>query len=1502
MAVGGYSPKLNTMKRANSYLRSYTFFLLSLVVLVDFLKAAPDTRVFQSGDLMIYFRNPSGSVNNDRVVGFSAGSTWNVFRRAATPTDPTFGTVISLGNIDTFLSSSTATGGYGSDWTSLSSSIWVGAVGQHGPDNTGTGTVEGDYARTVYVSKARLGAGDYGQANSDALTMLPGGAATQASISSQIGGSGGPFIGELTPQSLTDQFAATMADNNPIGDNGYTLYEGGLMAQISSTTYNYGAITGVVAALDIFRQTPVLNASGWQNINNIDGVEAREGYYLGTIVIRTNGDVLFVARKAEPAIDLTGDDLTGMTTTQGVASAPKNLTISATNLGTSALTITLPPGFQVSTNGGTSYADTGTIAPTNGAVNAMVRVRIAAVAPLGPLSGDVSVGVGSSTPVMKPISGMVRAPAPSVAIAGTLSGFVTTAGTASAAQNFSVSGSNLTGALIVTAPAGFELRRAGSGSYGSTANLSPANGTVDSTSMEIRIAAATPAGSLTGGVINVASTGATSATTSVSGTVNAAPSLTVSPASLSGFSATQGTASAVRTFTVSGENLTGNVTVTAPSGFEVSSGGGSYDGSLALTRTGSTLASTTISVRLSAEASVGSPTGNVTVSSSGASNQTVSVSGTVVPPPSVTVSGTLSVFTTTQGTASAAQTFTVSGANLTGNVTIEAPANFEVSTNGTSFAALRTLTPSSGSVASTTVHVRITATAPNGSVGGNILINSSGAPASTLPASGFVGSQPAINAVSNFSPFSATEGTPSAAQTFTVSGANLTGSATVQAPANFEVSTDGTNFFASRTLEPTGGSLAVSSVFARITATAPVGAVSGNITVSSVGAMSQTVSLSGTVVPPPAITATGTLASFSTTAGTASVAQQFSVSGANLTGDVTVAAPTGFELAIGSGSYAGVLTLGQSAGTLTNTTILVRLAPTATVGSPGGDITISSHGATGRTLTVRGTVIAPPSLSASGSLTRFITKEGEASLPQSLAVSGSNLTGDITVAVPNGFEVSSNGRNFATRVVLARSGKTVSPTPVSVRVAVSAPAGSLSGNVSVSTTGVVPTIVSVSATVTARPRLSVLGSLVRFRATAGVASSEQSLQLSGSNLTGDVTILVPGRFEISTGGGQPFASTLTISRGSGRIENQSIFVRLAAAPANTYSGDLEFRTRDVSSPTKITVTGTVVPAPTVTASARFVLFSSTAGSASAPQSFSVKGENLTERLTVTAPSGYEIAPVNGAFSPLVSINERNGAVAASLRLRLAAGTPVGSPSGTITLSSSGATEFSLAVSGEVVEPPLLTLSGTSLPELSTLFGRASGASQFTVSGTSLRGNVTVTAPAGFEVTGQRKPYAQSLTLTPSQRALSEEVSVRVSRTAKLGNLTGSIAVTSMDAARKQIAVRAKVSAQPNLSLLGPLKPFNTVKKRPSASQSLTVAGTAVNAVVSVTAPAGFQVSLDNTNFLSRVQLNPANQTLANRRIWIRLASGVNAGSLSGNVTASSVGAPTKVIRINGRIR
>jgi len=80
--------------------------------------------------------------------------------------------------------------------------------------------------------------------------------------------------------------------------------------------------------------------------------------------------------------------------------------------------------------------------------------------------------------------------------------------------------------------------------------------------------------------------------------------------------------------------------------------------------------------------------------------------------PTITVSGPLTNFTTCSGSASASQTFTVSGSDLSANIVITAPVGYEISINGTSGWVTTTLTlpQTSGIVSSTTIYIRIAAT------------------------------------------------------------------------------------------------------------------------------------------------------------------------------------------------------------------------------------------------------------------------------------------------------------------------------------------------------------------------------------------------------------------------------------------------------------------------------------------------------------------------------------------------------------------------------------------------------------------------------------------------------------------------------------------------------------------------------------------------------------------------------------------------------------------------
>jgi hypothetical protein len=121
-------------------------------------------------------------------------------------------------------------------------------------------------------------------------------------------------------------------------------------------------------------------------------------------------------------------------------------------------------------------------------------------------------------------------------------------------------------------------------------------------------------------------------TISSSGAVS--PLLSWSTASLTGFSTTTGTPSAPQTVDVSGINLTpasGNITITAPTGYEIFDGS-SWVNSFNISYSGGVLASTSIQIRIAGSTPKGFPAGNLSANGGGAPTSNVSVSGNVIGP------------------------------------------------------------------------------------------------------------------------------------------------------------------------------------------------------------------------------------------------------------------------------------------------------------------------------------------------------------------------------------------------------------------------------------------------------------------------------------------------------------------------------------------------------------------------------------------------------------------------------------------------------------------------------------------------------------------------------------------------------------------------------------------------------------------------------------------------------------------------------------------------------
>jgi len=138
------------------------------------------------------------------------------------------------------------------------------------------------------------------------------------------------------------------------------------------------------------------------------------------------------------------------------------------------------------------------------------------------------------------------------------------------------------------------------------------------------------------------------------------------------------------------------------------------------------------------------------------------------------------------------------------------------------------------------------------------------------------------------------------------------------------------------------------------------------VNVLGAGPFSGTVN--GTPVAPPDFVIRGTLNHFSTSYGTASAVQSFTVSGNGLNGTaVTLRPPPGYELSLNSGFSGAVgtpsspLSLGANA-TLAGTTVFVRLGATTPGGSTyRGNLSLGGGGASTRSLAIPGGTVVPVS-------------------------------------------------------------------------------------------------------------------------------------------------------------------------------------------------------------------------------------------------------------------------------------------------------------------------------------------------------------------------------------------------------------------------------------------------------------------------------------------------------------------------------------------------------------
>jgi len=500
-------------------------------------------------------------------------------------------------------------------------------------------------------------------------------------------------------------------------------------------------------------------------------------------------------------------------------------------------------------------------------------------------------------------------------------------------------------------------------------------------------------------------------------------------------------------------------------------------------------------------------------------------------------------------------------------------------------------------------------------------------------------------------------------QEFGYSGSSLSGPLTITAPAGFEVSFDkSTGYQASISVAPAGGSVS-GTVYVRAAASTSTGQIFANVTLSSPGATAQTVPVSLIVFGEPVVRQ---LPDQPYAAGS-------TVSQINFTGSGNYKW-TNDNPSIGlpaSGTGTSILPF-----TTINATAIEQDANiTVTPLSPGGCEGTPMHFAI---KVAAGGPIAPTvkMTSVSGSIVACMGTPSASPNIAQFTVSGSNLTTDIILktSTPN-IEISTNpASGYVNTIDIAQINGVVAGNIIYVRASGSALAGALSAAVTV-TSGTFNSAVPISGSV------NLPGSLNTVANQTFAAGITTPINFSGTATAVTWTNDNPA-IGLSASGTGNIPAFIATNNGT-----TALVANITATPANANGCN--------GSP--VTFTITVPPAGqggTIKASGNVAQLNTVYGTPSTSGLFTVSGDNLKAGLTVTAPAGFEVSTDNITFSKTVTVGSAGTVLPTAVYIRLAKTAVVGTYSGTVVVSSTGAANGTvvLNMNNNVARAPLTIIA------------------------------------------------------------------------------------------------------------------------------------------------------------------------------------------------------------------
>lgn len=441
--------------------------------------------------------------------------------------------------------------------------------------------------------------------------------------------------------------------------------------------------------------------------------------------------------------------------------------------------------------------------------------------------------------------------------------------------------------------------------------------------------------------------------------------------------------------------------------------------------------------------------------------------------------------------------------------------------------------------------------------------------------------------------------------------------------------------------------------------------------------------------------------------------------------------------------------------------------------------------------------------------------------------------------------------------------------------------------------------------IVASPSISVNPTFIpAFSQLAGTPSASRVITIKTTALTASVMITAPVGFEISTNGTN--WQTTPITKGNTAADTL-VYVRLNRSKAGSTVGYLQITSTKATpefSAIQMALTGTTLaPAvPYVNTNVSALNFTNGVGS-STLNACMVNGKFLKSDITIATNGDFQVALTkNGSYSNSISISPVKGNVSPTTIWVRYNPSVAGTSSAIMSIASTDADSLKIQLSGTSnpsiqVTPGTVTLGGgfqLQYPLISIVAGTPSVAYPVWIDATMLTDTVKVNCPANFELSLDSIDWTNKITNgstlflnTTKASALHAKIYFRynaASATTNAGNITvtstnagltysgNSTTVTGPASQLVSISGRAVAAGSKYLSLQAAsyqLK-YSSVLNKPTAAQSVMISGynLGTDSIVA-TAPANWQISLDNVSFMDVIKLPNTSGTVAPTTIYVR---------------------------------